>query len=164
MSVLSNSRHELFCQELAKGKTADEAYQLAGFKPNRGNATRLKAKESIAARLKELQEAVAEVVAEETGIDRARVLSELSKLAMAPVGHEFVRAADKRAALVDYARIEGWVIERTETGKPGDFDRMGDNELEAFIASRKGRVGEGVGRTGKANGQAGVRAKSNGIH
>jgi hypothetical protein len=41
---------------------------------------------------------------------------------------------------------------------------MGDHELEAFIASRKGRVGEGDSRTGKANGQAGVRSKSNGVH
>jgi phage terminase small subunit len=35
MPVLSNPKHERFAQELAKGKTADEAYQLAGCKPNR---------------------------------------------------------------------------------------------------------------------------------
>lgn len=30
MPVLKNARHEKFAQALAKGKTADEAYQLAG--------------------------------------------------------------------------------------------------------------------------------------
>lgn len=58
MAVLKNQRHELFAQHLFAGKTADEAYELAGFKPNRGNATRLKANESIQARVKELQGAV----------------------------------------------------------------------------------------------------------
>ena len=52
--VLDNQRHERFAQELAKGKTADEAYQLAGYKPNRGNATTPKANQSIAARVAEL--------------------------------------------------------------------------------------------------------------
>jgi phage terminase small subunit len=41
MPVLSNSKHELFAQELAKGKTADAAYVSAGYSPNRGNATTL---------------------------------------------------------------------------------------------------------------------------
>lgn len=55
MAALPNARHERFAQGLAQGKTADEAYQEAGFKPNRGNATRLKANESVGARVAELQ-------------------------------------------------------------------------------------------------------------
>lgn len=51
MPVLKNARHEAFAQELAKGKTADEAYKLAGFKPNRGNAATLKQKQSISKRV-----------------------------------------------------------------------------------------------------------------
>lgn len=43
MPVLKNARHETFAQGLAKGLTADEAYAAAGFTPNRGNATRMKA-------------------------------------------------------------------------------------------------------------------------
>ncbi len=54
--MLSNARWEAFAQGLSKGETADQAYQSAGYKPNRGNATRLKANESIQARLAELQE------------------------------------------------------------------------------------------------------------
>lgn len=55
MPVLKNARHETFAQGLAKGMTADEAYQKAGFKPNRGNAATLKANQSILDRVTELQ-------------------------------------------------------------------------------------------------------------
>jgi hypothetical protein len=57
VGALPNPRYEAFCQALAKGKGASEAYKKAGFLPNRGNASRLKAKESICRRLAELREA-----------------------------------------------------------------------------------------------------------
>jgi phage terminase small subunit len=60
MPALDNPRHERFAQELAKGKSADEAYQLAGYSENRGNATRMKANESVHARVQELTERAAE--------------------------------------------------------------------------------------------------------
>lgn len=59
MPVLANAKHERFAQELAKGKTADEAYQLAGYRANRGNATTLKANQSVLDRVAELQERAA---------------------------------------------------------------------------------------------------------
>ncbi|WP_323012905.1 hypothetical protein [Devosia sp.] len=62
MAALKNARHERFAQGLASGKTAEEAYVEAGFRPNRGNAARLKANESIRARAKELTERAAEGV------------------------------------------------------------------------------------------------------
>jgi phage terminase small subunit len=62
MAVLDNPKHEAFAQALAKGCTADEAYQLAGYAENRGNAIRLKANERIQSRLAELQEIAAERV------------------------------------------------------------------------------------------------------
>lgn len=55
MPVLKNARHETFAQGLAKGMTADEAYQKAGFKPNRGNAATLKANQSVLDRVAEIQ-------------------------------------------------------------------------------------------------------------
>jgi phage terminase small subunit len=60
MPVLKNPKHERFAQELAKGETADEAYQLAGYSENRGNAVRLKANESVMKRVKELQSRAAD--------------------------------------------------------------------------------------------------------
>lgn len=60
MPVLRNSKHEAFAQAVAKGSTADDAYAAAGFKPNRGNATRLKLNDSIRARVAEIKSRVAE--------------------------------------------------------------------------------------------------------
>jgi len=60
--MLTNSRHERFAQGLAQGKTADEAYKLAGYKANNGNCIRLKGNESIQKRVAELQARVVEGV------------------------------------------------------------------------------------------------------
>lgn len=62
MPTLPNARHERFAQALAQGKTADEAYTAAGFKPNRGNAATLKAKQNIRSRVEELTSRAAEGV------------------------------------------------------------------------------------------------------
>lgn len=63
MPVLPNARHERFAQELAKGKTADEAYENAGYQANRHNASRLKTNEHILSRIVEIQERGAEKAA-----------------------------------------------------------------------------------------------------
>lgn len=81
MPVLKNARHEKFAQELAKGKTADEAYQKAGFKPNRGNAARLKANESILKRVEEITGKINERVMDKLAITKERVAAELAKIA-----------------------------------------------------------------------------------
>ncbi len=159
MPILENARHERFAQELALGKTADEAYQLAGFKANRGNASTLKAKQSI-------QDRVAEILAagaERAEITRERVLNELGRIGFNDIRKVFadngalkrvedldddaaaavaaievvtrrvpggdsdevehvakIKTWDKRAALVDIAKLQGWMIDKHEhTGKDG---------------------------------------------
>jgi phage terminase small subunit len=54
MPILSNQRHERFAQELAKGKSAEDAHELAGSKRNRGTACILKQTPSISNRIAEL--------------------------------------------------------------------------------------------------------------
>jgi len=54
VTALANPKHERFAQELAKGKTAEESYALAGFSPNRGNASVLKHKQNILERVSEI--------------------------------------------------------------------------------------------------------------
>ena len=49
MAPLANPRHERFAQALARGKTAGEAYVLAGYKANDGNASRMRGNEKISA-------------------------------------------------------------------------------------------------------------------
>jgi len=57
--TLENPKWERFAQELASGKTADEAYRSAGYKENRGNASTLKAKQIISDRVAVLLERAA---------------------------------------------------------------------------------------------------------
>ncbi|MGK9282022.1 terminase small subunit [Sinorhizobium meliloti] len=85
MPVLKNARHEKFAQELAKGKTADEAYASAGYKPDRGNASRLTANDSIKDRVAEIQGKGA-LKAEATV---ERVLKELSRIGFSDLRRVF---------------------------------------------------------------------------
>jgi len=54
-SMLKNQRHEKFCQALVSGKTAADAYEEAGYTPNRRNAWILKTNQDIINRIAELQ-------------------------------------------------------------------------------------------------------------
>ncbi len=47
MPLLDNPRHEIFAQQLAQGKTADEAYALAGYRKSRSNASVLRTNQNI---------------------------------------------------------------------------------------------------------------------
>ena len=85
MAVLKNTRHEAFAQAVAKGKTADEAYQEAGYKPNRHNASRLKTNEHIAARVAEITTRGAD----RAEVDVARILTELSRLGFSDIRQAF---------------------------------------------------------------------------
>ena len=92
MPVLKNARHEAFAQALAKGKTADEAYEQAGFKADRGNASRLQQKDSILQRVNELltradtvEQKATEKAIEKLAITKERVLAELAKIAFADI-------------------------------------------------------------------------------
>ena len=60
MGTLKNSKHELFAQEVAKGRSCSEAYVAAGFNAHGSNAARLSQNESVRARVEELLGAAAE--------------------------------------------------------------------------------------------------------
>lgn len=112
MSALENARHERFAQELAKGKTADEAYAEAGYKPDRGNASRLTANDSVAQRVSEIQERAA-VRTEITVADITKRL-----LAIATKGETSTEApmlSVARASLMDAAKLNGLVVEKSES-------------------------------------------------
>ncbi len=81
MTILKNSKHEKFSQELAKGMTNEAAYVAAGYAPSASNAHRLRQNEKILARVTEIQAQGAEIA----GVTVARVLEELTKIAMADI-------------------------------------------------------------------------------
>lgn len=101
MPILPNARHEAYCQHRFKGKSIDDAYKLAGFKPNRGNAARLNANEGVQKRLAELQSAVA-AKATVTVEDIIRQLDEDRQFA-----RECGSAAAAVSATVNKAKILG---------------------------------------------------------
>src|SRR6185437_5880057 len=99
MPVLSNAKQERFAQELAKGKTADEAYVLAGYAENRGNAIRLKANERVAERVAEITGRAAD----KAEVTAARVLEELAKI-----------------GFTDLADVADWGVREVAFGYDGD--------------------------------------------
>jgi hypothetical protein len=122
MPRIKNPKHELFAQELAKGKTADEAYQFAGYKENRGNAATLKANQSIAGRVAEL-------------LERSAVRAEIT---VATITENLVRIAQKaeeqgepaglnvaKGAWETAAKLHGLMIDRKHhSGDQDPFVRI----------------------------------------
>src|SRR5437660_12310275 len=81
MGVLINLRHERFAQARAQGKAANEAYAMAGYKANDGNASRLKGNERISARVQE----IVGRAAERAEVSLERVLRELAAIAFSDI-------------------------------------------------------------------------------
>ena len=128
MPKLANDRQELFCQALAEGKTADEAYVFAGYKENRKNASRLKTKEDVRARIAEIQGRSA-ARAEVTVLS---LIAEAEEVRVKAIKENQLSAAI--AAIKEKGILSGKRIERGELGKPGDYDRLTDDELNDRIA------------------------------
>ena len=161
MPVLSNPKHERFAQELAKGKSQSEAYELAGYKPDSGAASRLSGNVSVSARVAEILSRAAD----RAELTVARVVENLERIATkAEALGEAAGLNVAKSAWVDAAKVKGLVVDRKEVGRPGDFDRMSEDELEAFIASREGSIGASDSGTRPAPSSAGMRGKPSGLH
>lgn len=62
---------------------------------------------------------------------------------------------DKRSALVDIGKHLGMFVDRSEVGKPGDFEKLSDEELDREIATLtngKDPACRGANGAGQANG------------
>jgi phage terminase small subunit len=108
MPVIDNARHERFAQELAKGKSATEAYTAAGYQGDRTAASRLSTNVNVQSRLAELQSIAAEktIVTVE---DIARQLDEDRSFA-----RETGSASAAVAATMGKAKVLGLVIDKAE--------------------------------------------------
>lgn len=137
---LKNARHEKFAQERAKGKSVDEAYSLAGFKPHRGNAHRLSTNESVRARVAELQHRAAEK-AVVTANDIAAQLDEDRAFAK-----EKGQAAAAVSATLGKAKVLGLLPDRHEhtgrNGAPIEYRNLSDEEIEARIRAHEAARGD----------------------
>lgn len=177
MTVLSNPRHERFCQELAQGKTATEAYELAGFKPDDGNASKLFKRPDVQARVQEITGKIAEKVAEKAAVDKAWVIDRLVENADRAMQAKAVQGEEGQVigeyryegsvanrALELIGKEFGMFVDRKEVGKPGEFSNLNDDDLDKFISERNALIGSRLGGERASISQAGVRSKSNGVH
>ena len=131
MPLLTNARRERFAQEVAKGKTYTEAYVVAGYKDNDGNAAQLAKNPEIQARIMEINGKGAEL-AEITVASLIAEAEEARKLAM-----ELGQPAAAIGAVREKGVLSGRRVERQESGQPGafaDIDAMTADQLRAFVA------------------------------
>ncbi len=124
---LTNTRHERFSQLLFEGKTADEAYTTAGYKPDRHHAARLATKGHIRARIAFLQSQVAErnEVTQDWLVERQL---EILELALAPVrakdrygkptGPEMRQLSAANTAIFNLAKLCGLWVDRGAVAPP----------------------------------------------
>ena len=120
MPVLRSAKHERYCQNRVEGQTNHEAYANAGYKPNRGNAARLNANESIQGRIRELQGNAAECVEKSL----AEGLAELEGIAFASIG-DFIRIDEDGQPHPDFSKItdakaaalKEFTVEEREVGR-----------------------------------------------
>ena len=118
MPVLKKPQHEHFAQGIAKGMTQEAAYIAAGYasKGAEQNACRLISNDKVAARVAELQQAVAE----RSIWDAARIVDNLARYA--EKGERLNEAAGlsvARASMMDVAKLLGLVVDKKEHAGPG---------------------------------------------
>jgi hypothetical protein len=120
---LTNTRHEVFAQELAKGSSKSAAYKKARFVPDTSNASKLTANHRVQRRVVELQQSAAESaqITVATLVARADELRELA------IEHKQISAGV--AAVKEIGILTGLRIDRREVGGPGEFAAMSDEEL-----------------------------------
>jgi phage terminase small subunit len=108
MAPLRNAKHERFAHELAEGKSMSEAYQMAGYRPNRSHASRLVTNGNIKGRVAELQDAAAA----KTQITIESLIKEAADIQKRATKAGQHSAAI--AALVAKAKLAGRWVERAE--------------------------------------------------
>jgi phage terminase small subunit len=108
---LDNPKHELFAQELAKGRTQVEAYQEAGYAPSEPNASRLTSNDKVAARVAEIQGRAA-IRAEITVAD---IIAELEQARGVALGAATPQSGAAVAASMGKAKLLGLVIDKSLT-------------------------------------------------
>lgn len=142
MPVLSNPRHERFAQELAKGKSAGQAYAEAGYKPCDQNASRLIRNDKVQARKAELQDRAAVQVSVTREWVLERLIENANRAMQAvevvvngvPTGEYRYEGNVANRALELVGKELSMFIDRKEVGKPGEFDRMTEDELRTHLA------------------------------
>jgi hypothetical protein len=147
MAILPNVRHERFAKAFVREGSVSRAYVKAGYPHNRGNASRLKATESVKRRIEELRamQNVKHRITVET------LLSDLAEARALALRTEQPGAAIQATTVA--AKLVGLMVDRKESGAPGDFSALQDNA--AIIERVRAELGDAM-----ANAFAGLVAQA----
>jgi phage terminase small subunit len=106
-----DAKRERFAQEIDRGATLTEAHTLAGYKPNRGNASVLKHSKCVSERLDQLarerseRELAANASAQlKYNVTAERVIGELAKIGFANM-QDYLKIGDNGEPIFNYAAI-----------------------------------------------------------
>jgi phage terminase small subunit len=142
--TLKNPRRERFCQLLALGKCATDAYEGAGYARSNSNGPALAKTQEISARVAEItaeaferERATAAAAAERAAITRHDLAKEA--LAVLSDARKAGQNAAAIAAIKEIGVLLGIRIERSERGLPGEFDwldRLNVDELRLLAEGK----------------------------
>lgn len=108
MPALANQKHELFAQQIAKGKPLYQSYEFAGYKPARSAACRLSTHVNVKARVAELTQ---DMLVEHGITVHSLIDDYLDDRQAARTAGQFAVAIN---ATTQIAKLCGLFIERTE--------------------------------------------------
>lgn len=147
MPVLPNPKHERFAQELASGKTAEEAHRVAGYKASRSGASQLKHQLNISNR-------VAEILAEREAIHGQATAAAIKAAGLTKewVIERLIQNVDRAMQATRPAGDDGTAV--------GDFQYQGSvaNRALELLGKELGMFVDRKELTGKDGGPIDVRA------
>lgn len=137
MPPLKNTRQERFAQELAKGMSASQAYKLAGYAENRGNASTLKSNKNVQTRIGEL---IGEAAAKTVVTVETLVANLLEDRALAQQYKQIGAAVSANQTI---GKLLGLMPDRTElTGARGGPVQYEDTGAGDALASKIAEVSQ----------------------
>jgi hypothetical protein len=150
MPVLHNPKHERFAQELATGKTAEEAHRMAGYKASRSGACQLKQNLNISNR-------VAELLAEREAIHAQSTAKAIERVSLTK---EWILAK-----LIDNAQraLQACPVTDREGNELGEYQYQGNvaNRSLELLGKHLGMFIDKHEHTGKEGGAIEVRDMTN---
>ena len=145
-------KQEAFAQYVAAGQTLIEAYEHAGYKPNRANAHHLHARSDVTKRIQQITAKRAEqrekAMAEAAATQRITVETLIAEVEEARVAA--LRAGQYSAAVAaskEKGVLAGLRVERSERGAPHEFEGTSTADLLRELRELGYDVREGEGET-----------------
>ena len=136
---LKNPRHERMVQLLAQGQSVEQAYKIAGFRYDSGNASRMINAPAFQARLQILTDRRAQKVTTVCEVTTESLIAECEEARLMAI--ELKQPQSILAAIKEKGVLSGKRIERSETGEPGEFEGMNEQELAEYIGKKMAELG-----------------------